>query len=193
MTTDTVRTAWQASATDARLPDLAELRQGADKFHRQIHRRNLIEYVACVFVVFGFTAVAIFVPSLMVRIGSVLIMLAAIFVAWQLHRRASAVTPPDGGAEPILVHQRAQLVRQRDALAQVGRWYLLPFVPGFALILLSPVIGHGWGALLGLDRGVWIRIAINPLVFAGVWWLNLRGARQLQHAIDDLDALGREP
>ena len=189
MTTDTARHAWQSSGADAALPALAELRTGADRFHRLIRRRNAIEYAACVVVTlfFGYGALAGRIKDPIAQTGAWLIVLATVFVAWQLHSRASASQPPAAdAARPIIVHQRAQLVRQRDALASVGLWYLAPFAPGLALMVLAPVIRHGLGAL---GAGIWIGVAVNVAVFGGIWWLNHRAAKTLQCAIDDLDAL----
>lgn len=188
MTTDPLKQAWQATAQDARLPDLADLRAGADRFHRVIRRRNLIEYAASVLVVgfFGYGALSGGIKDPIAQAGAWLIVLGTIFVVWQLHKRASAIEPPAAAAaQPILVHQRAQLVRQRDALARIGLWYLAPFVPGLMLTMLAPAIRHGIGAL---GAGAWIAVAVNVAMFTGIWWLNHRGAQALQKAIDEIDA-----
>lgn len=192
MTADPLKQAWQASAQDAALPALPEIRAGVDRFHRVIRRRNLIEYAASVLVVgfFGFGALTGAIRDPIAQTGAWLIVLGTIFVAWQLHTRASAIEPPAvEGALPILIHQRAQLVRQRDALASVGLWYLAPFAPGLLLMLLAPGIRHGIGAL---GTGAWIAVAINLAMFGGIWWLNRYGARRLQKAIDEIDALTGE-
>jgi hypothetical protein len=187
MTSDTARNAWQATAQDATLPALADLRAGAARFHRIVRRRNAIEYAACVLVVgfFGYGALSGAIRDPIAQAGAWLIVLGTVFVAWQLHSRASAIAPPEG-MMPILAHQRAQLTRQRDALASVGLWYLAPFVPGLGLMILAPGIRHGLGTL---DAGAWIALAVNIAMFGGIWWLNRRAALMLQRAIDDLDAL----
>ena len=86
-----------------------------------------------------------------------------------------------------------ELDRQSDALAKVGRWYLLPFAPGLALMMLAPVVENGPQALLRFSPGAFVSIGVICLVFLGVWWLNRRAAAKLQRAIDELDALTREP
>lgn len=192
--TDPLRHAWQTSAADAPLPSLDEVRAGADRFHRIVRRRNAIEYAASALVVLIFGAMALFAPAIATRIGSALVVAGVLTAAWQLRRRASAVAPPDAeGALPILAHQRAQLVRQRDALAKIGRWYLGPLVPGMIAILFAPVFTHGPAALLAMNAGHIIGVTAFALVFGGTWWLNRRTARMLQRAIDDLDALAIEP
>ena len=183
-----LRQAWQASGSGVALPTLEDARTGADRFHRLIRRRNRIEYAACALVVVFFGYGALFgMKDAITQAGAGLVVLGVCFVAWQLHSRASAVEPPAAEtAQPILVHQRRQLARQRDALSRVGLWYLLPMLPGLALMLLAPVVRHGPGAL---GFGLGFAIAVNVAVFGGIWWLNHRIARKLQKAIDDLDAL----
>ena len=188
---DSVRQAWQASAADAALPALDTVRAGADAFYRRIRLRNAVEYAACVLVVVMFSAMAAFAPMpLTARIGAGLVVAGTLLVAWNLRRLASAIPPPEAAsAFPILVHQRAQLVRQRDALARVWLWYLLPMVPGLMLILFAPVFERGLATLLMMRAGTMIGIGINFLVFGGVWWLNHRAARMLQKTIDEIDLL----
>jgi hypothetical protein len=189
--TDSIQQAWQSSAADPQLPALADLRAGADRFHRVVRRRNLIEYAACVLVVVFFSLGAFRMHPLAAQIGAALIVIGTCVVAWQLHRRASAIAPPAAdAARTILQHQRAQLARQRDALAQVGLWYLAPLVPGMLLILFAPIFHHGPAALLHMPAGAAFAIGVNFLVFGGVWWLNRHAARRLQKMIDELDALG---
>ena len=89
---------------------------------------------------------------------------------------------------PIYDFLRAQLVRQRDALKSVFWWYMLPFIPGLAMIL----IGNGMETPAGQGPPIWVRwlaLAVMAGVFAGIWWLNQRVARKLQRHIDEIDAL----
>ena len=96
MTADPLKQAWQASAQDAALPALSEIRAGADKFHRLIRRRNLIEYAASVLVIgfFGYGALTGSIKDPIAQAGAWLIVLGTLFVVWQLHTRASAIQPP---------------------------------------------------------------------------------------------------
>jgi hypothetical protein len=190
---DPLRHAWQSTGSDTPLPSLETVRGGADRFYRMIRRRNRIEYAACVLVVVFFGIMVFRAHSPAAQLGAALIVLGTIFVGWQLHRRASAIVPPAAdAAEPILVHQRAQLVRQRDALEQVGLWYLLPLFPGLMLMMLAPAFDTGPAALLTFKAGTWFAIAVNLFVFGGIWWLNRLVARKLQKAVDEIDALMEE-
>lgn len=192
---DGIKQAWQASpAHPAPLPEIDELRRGADHFYRKIRRRNALEYGAGILVLLVFSAYALFLHSPAARLGSVMILIGNFFVAWQLHRRASALLPPDSqaGAQPILVHQRAQLARQRDALASVFTWYLLPFLPGLIVMIFAPVFDRGPAALADTGWGVATAMAVVSAMFGGIWWLNRTVARQLARKIDAIDSLLNE-
>lgn len=191
--TDPFVKAWQASVAEAPLPAMPELRAGADKFYRQVRRRNFVEYAASVVVLLCFGAYTFLLPSPIARIGAALVVLGTLYVVWQLGRRASAIAPPPGEAAlPLIVHQRAQLVRQRDALAAVGRWYLLPLIPGLAVMMLGPTLAGGPAALLHIGWKHGLSILLAVLVFAGIWWLNRRAAGMLGEKIAELDALGED-
>lgn len=189
MTEDPAKQAWQASVAIVGEPPLEEVRASADKFYRTIRRRNLVEYTACVVVIVGFAVNIVTLPHILHKIGSALVILAAIYAPWQLHRRASAVRTETSGTMPTYTHLRHQLVRQRDALKGLFWWYVLPFLPGMALVFL----GHGYDPEMNAaGPPIWMRW----LIFAGllailgfIVWLNRLGARRLQKRIDEIDAL----
>ena len=187
---ETVRERWQASVTEADLPSLDEVRAGADKFYRKVRLRNRIEYVACTIAVMCFTIYSFTLEHILQRIGSAMVVAGTLIAAWQLHRRASAVPPESGGDMPILDFTRMQLARQRDALTSIFWWYILPFLPGLAVM----VIGNGQNPATAANVPIWLRwvaLAGMAAVFGGVWWLNQRAARKLQKHIDEIDALKR--
>ena len=188
MNDDPAKQAWQASVEIADAPPLDEVRKGAVKFYRYIKWRNAAEYAACVVVVIAFGAYVFTLPHLLQKIGSALVVVATFYVAWQLHHRASAEPPEKAGTMPILAFARAQLVRQRDALRSIFWWYMLPFLPGLAMVLL----GSGQDPALAAKTpvwGRWLTLALMAGVFAGLWWLNQVAARRLQRHIDGIDAL----
>ncbi len=192
MTTDPVKQSWQSSVTDPVMPPIDQLQAGAMQFYRKIRRRNRIEYIACVFVVIVFGAYAIFLPLAMVRLGAALVVIGTLFVAWQLHYRASAIPPERAGSSSILAFQRAQFVRQRDALASIFWWYMLPLIPGVLLMLFGRLVASGPAALPHSGAPILVTSALCIVIFGGVWWLNRRAARRLQKLIDDLDAVAEK-
>jgi len=189
MTDDPAKEAWQASVEIAGAPPLEEVRKGADKFYRRIRRRNAVEYVACVVVVVAFTSYVFNLPHVLQKVGSAMIVLATFYVAWQLHRRASAEPPEKAGTMPLMAFARAQMLRQRDALRSIFWWYILPFIPGLVVM----TVGNGMDpefAAKGPPLWVrWLVFAGMGAALAGVWWLNQYGARKLQGRIDEIDAL----
>ena len=188
MTDDPAKKAWLASVEIAGAPPLEEVRKGAGKFYRYVKRRNMVEYAACVFVVVTFTWYIFTLPHVLQRVGSALIVLATLYVAWQLHRRASAVAPEQAGTMPLMLFARAQMVRQRDALRSILWWYILPFVPGMVVMISGSMLHK---AAEGTPPGMFDAVAsvVMITVFAGVWWINQYSARKLQRHIDEIDVL----
>ena len=189
MNSDPVKQAWLSSVEIGGSPPLDDVRRSADKFYRRIWWRNMIEYVACAVVVVMGTYRAFTWEHPVHKAGFVLLVAAAIYAPWQLHRRASAVSPDMALGMPIYEFLRGQLVRQRDALRSVLVWYVLPFVPGIVLIFAGN----------GLDPEIeaagppiwqrWLAIAVVLSIFGFVWWINQVVARKLQKRIDEIDAL----
>jgi len=186
---DPAKQAWQASVEIAGAPPLEEVRKGAAKFYRYVFWRNAVEYVACVVVVVVFTSYVFVLPHLLQKLGSAMVVLATFYVAWQLHRRASAEPPEKAGTMPLLLFARAQMIRQRDALRSIFWWYILPFVPGLVLAMIGNVLDPDYAAK-GAPLWVrWLIFAGMGAGLAGIWWLNQLGARKLQKHIDEIDAL----
>jgi hypothetical protein len=190
MTDDPAKQAWQASVEIAGAPPLEEVRKGANRFYRYIKWRNAVEYVACVIVVGGFGTYIFTLPHVLQKIGSMLVILAVFYVAWQLHRRASAVPPEAAGTMPLLLFARAQMVRQRDALRSIFGWYIAPFLPGLAVFMTGTLLEKRAGAGLGAIDAIGSVVLLA--VFAGVWWLNQLAARKLQRHIGEIDVLTGE-
>lgn len=184
------RTAWQAQPAAAPLPPIETLRARSDQFRKTIARRNRWEYIAGAFVIAAFSITAIIVPLTGMRIGAALVVAGAMYVMWQLHRKGSNLAEEElAGQVPILVHQRAALVRQRDAIRSVLSWYIGPFLPGIVLFFAAPILADppavGSAAFYTVVRSGVIVIGI----LAAVFWLNRRGARALQEQIDEIDAM----
>lgn len=186
--------AWQSSVEVAGVPPLDAARAGADKFYRFIKWRNRAEYAAGVVVVAAYGAYVLWLPHLLHKLGSGMILLAAFFVLWQLHRRASAVPPERAGTMPLAQFMRMQLVRQRDAMKAVLWWYIAPFVPGFVVFVMgnAGAASGNMTAVVPLRPGDWLILAFFAAVLGSIWWFNQRVARKLQAAIVEIDTLTGE-
>ena len=167
-------------------PEMLERR--ARGFERRIGRRNAIEYVAGGAGILLFGAMGARAPDTLFRIACAAIVLGVIALMWGLHRRGAA-RRLDASAAPVRDHYRAELVRQRDALASVWRWYLAPVVPGLALFFAA--IWRGVAVAAGTaaaSAAILPPVLIAVAILAGIHWLNRSAARRLSAAIAALDA-----
>ena len=193
---DPLKAVWLSQPVELTHMTATNLTAASAGFERKVRRRNLIEYVAGAIVIPIAGAGVLFGHfGWMMRAGWALAILGIAFILWQLHRRASPRRTPVGDTpESLLDFQRAELVRQRDALRGVPVWYLLPLVPSFVVMgfgrwfqdhipRLTPAEDHA--RIIG--GGV-----IIALLLVIVWLLNAWIAARLDRAIDKIDALRRE-
>ena len=189
MTNDPAKQAWLASVEIAGTPPIEDVRKGADRLYRVVKWRNRIEYVACAIAVMVFTYKLPTAPTILHTVGLALIIAAFVYMPWQLHRRASAVSPDTAGTMPIYAFLRAQLVRQRDAFRSIVGWYILPWLPGLALLFA----GNGLDPEIeAAGPPIWARwlVLFGIAAFIGFyWWIHQRAARKIQKRIDEIDVL----
>lgn len=184
---------WQSQPTEPPRIRPEELRRKMNNFERRIFWRNVREYAA------GAVVIAIFgyyewrFHALLVRLGSGLIIAGTLYVMYQLHQRASTrPAPADLGLSTCIEFHRKSLERQRDALRTVWSWYLLPFVPGLAVLVIGSIVSQ-WAAQGHLVINSFVSTGIMAAIFLAVWKLNRRAAGRLQTQIDELDALRENP
>ena len=188
MPNDDIRNLWQAhGSADAPLT-LEELRKKGAKFRTTIARRNLREYAAVALMVPYFSYFAWTARLPLMRVGNGLLAAALLYMAYQLHRRASA-SPAHGELawQSCLAFHRAQLERQRDALSGIWSWYLGPLIPGFATITIAiaiPLFHKSIAA--GLSSFLWI--VLPAIVLWQVARINKGAAAKIQRQIDELEA-----
>jgi hypothetical protein len=184
-----IKQLWSSQPTEGFVMSLEESRARSTKLQRMIRIRNLREYIAGAFVIPIFVLYIVVLPGMLTKLGSLMIILATLFVLWQLHRRGSGNAAPIGETALIhMAHYREELVRQRDALRSVGAWYLAPFVPGFSVFLIgialqAPSLQRALPFLL-------VVAGLGAVSFVGVWILNRWGASRLQKQIDALSPKG---
>ena len=181
------RELWRSQEKEHDPMTLAAIHAKARTFESRIERRNAIEYVASGVVIVCFAPILLQGPNWIMQLGAGLVMLGAVVVAWQLHRRASNESTPLAG-EALVDAYRRQLIRQRDALRTVWLWYLGPLAPGLAAMMIG-----GWfrrpPPRMTVEQSHVAQLATDAfiiLVFLGVFLLNLWGARRLQKRIDEL-------
>jgi hypothetical protein len=181
---------WQTQPTENIAMSLEEIRRRAGKFQSRIWLRNAREYAGVVVVAIVFGLYMKWFPNPTMRAGSVMIIAGALYVAYQLRRRASSATAPAAAEfEQCLGFHRHELERQRDALESIWSWYLGPFAPGLVVFIAGTTIT----APIGPIRYRVLMAAVSFAVIGVAFWLvaqmNLRAARKLQTQIDRLRAL----
>lgn len=169
-----------------------DLRQHATRFQSKIRTRNRIEYAAAALVIGVFAWMVAIIPEPMVRAGAGLIILGTLYVCWKLHTLAGAsATAQLDHAASLADFHRAELLRQRTALAAVWKWYLAPFVPGMLVfvgaVAFTPELDMPLLARLTLFAGSAAPIAA---IFGLIAWLNARAVKALDKEIAALDAAG---
>jgi hypothetical protein len=190
---DEVTAMWQQQALEPVVFTVEELRRAAAKFSRKILWRNLREYAAAAVVVVWMGFYFVRMHSVLERLGCALCVAGIAFVMWRLYRGGAAGSAAEVMDANCLDFYRAELVRQRDLLKNVWRWYLSPMIPGMVVFLLGtlraaleqPGAQERWGKIVA---GFGVTAAGCAAVFVAVGWLNARAARKLQRKIDELDA-----
>ena len=184
---DDMRNLWQAQGSGAAPLTLEELRAKAVKFNTRIARRNLREYAAVVVVVLWYGYGVWRAPALLMRVGDALVVAGAIYLAFELHRRAAASRTPGALAwQSCVDFHRAELVRQRDALSSVWKWYIGPLVPGLA-VLLAPGCVTAFRHSVPTGLLSLTPVGVVALVLWLVVWVNKKAASKLQRQIDALE------
>ena len=123
-------------------------------------------------------------PNLMARVGCALVMAGALFIIYRLRTRAvPGSIPLDAPRAHAVAAYRRELEVQGDLLRTVTFWYLLPLLPGLAVITLGQAL-----ALAQTARA--LPVLVFFLLFGFLTrQLNQRGARKLQDKIDGLVTL----
>jgi hypothetical protein len=117
-----------------------------------------------------------------------LLIAGTLFIMYYLRFRAGArQVPSDADARGVLRFHRAELVRQRDILRDVHRWYLLPFLPGILVGMVSKW-GSGASTLLTLA----MMFASLCVMFYLIWRLNLWAATWLDGQVKQADVLNEQ-
>jgi hypothetical protein len=188
---DPLQSIWKNQSQEEFTMSLADIHARADNFQVRVRQRNWIEYAAAVLVIGVFVWMALLIPAPVVKAGALLIALGAAYVCWRLNEVGRAASKAErDAAQNLTAFHRAELVRQRDALKTVWRWYLAPFVPGVLVFLAGVSFAPELEAPLAAKIVTFVTgLAFQAAVFAAVWWLNAMGVKRLEKEIAALDAV----
>jgi hypothetical protein len=161
---------------------LEEIQRRARRFENRIDRRNLREYIGGAIGIAAYTFYIFKFHSLVVRAGSVLVIAGVLYILFHLYKRASpGQLPTDLAFTASLEFHRRELVRQRDLLRSVWRWYIGPIVPGLA-VFSAGIMPHSVVAMVFC----W---SFFLFAFGLIIWLNHHAAVRLDRKIAELDNL----
>ena len=179
---DDLRSLWRSQADDLPGLSLDIVHTRSRMLERRVHLRNVGEYAAALVVV-AFVLPRIWTaPNGVLAAGSAVLLAGIAYVTYRIHAFGSARTPPsDLAVRSCIEFHRTELERQRDLLQNIWTWYLLPFWPGMALILVGATLERPdmWPFALGAAF-------LAVLMAFQIASVNKRSARTLQEMIDRL-------
>src|ERR1019366_7384035 len=179
---DDIRNVWQNQPVENAPMPLEEIQRRARRFENRIDHRNLREYIGGAIGIAAYTFYIFKFHSLVVRAGSVLVIAGVLYILFHLYKRASpGQLPTDLAFTASLEFHRRELVRQRDLLRSVWRWYIAPIVPGL-IVFSAGILPHRVAGMVG-------SVLVFLAFFGFVVWLNQRAAVRLDRQIAEIESL----
>jgi hypothetical protein len=188
MTFDDLPSAWQQENEQSLSPEdreatVARVCRSVERIGGTILRRDLVETIAAVFVIFWFGRMVIFIDSLVARIGAGFVVLWALFIIWKLHRTRTIQQPAplDVPVREFCRIELDRMDRQIKLLRSVLWWYIAPAMLGANVVFVG-MAGFGLASLV---------YGITTLLLAwGIYALNMRAvAKDLGPARKELASL----
>ena len=179
---NSVHRIWEDQPRERQQIPLEEIHTKAQRFETRTQRRKTIGTAMFILLVISNT-VEVLLPgqNIMERTGDSLTLSALFYIAYEYRKHASFAWRPERlGLTNCIEFYRARLIHERDLARQSGR-YLLPFVPGVGLSVLSGLLDEAVPA----SRLI-LFAALGVVLFLGVAWWNAHTARKLQEEIDVL-------
>jgi hypothetical protein len=172
---------WEEQPREAQRISLDEIHAKAHRFETRTRRWRTVGSGVIVVAVIANIVEALWPgQNIMERAGDLLTVAAFFYIAYEYWTHGRFAWRPEGlGLTDCVEFYRAHLIHERNLARQSSR-YLLPFVPGVTLSLLS-------GVLEGVPTSrLIVFAALGVALFLGVAWWNARTARKLQKEIDAL-------
>lgn len=168
-------------------PTLDRIRHRADRLDLVARRRNRRECAAggaAAVVLAAAGAIQLIAttgPADLLRAVGFLWLVGAMLVSAVVVRRHGGRDRTGDLTQDSLGYLRSRLRHERDLLRAAWRWYVLPTVPGFAMVYGSEALRPepAWG-FAGIAGGLTLAALLVVVV------LNLHAARGLEHQLSDL-------
>lgn len=169
MNDDELKNLWQQQAL--RNPGLSAVQlisameSKTTQLRRDLRARDLRELVACAFIIIVFGYYFFNERAPVARLGWLIVVGSAIFIAWKLvhTRRTTPPAPPGATVVESLQAELNSVRAQSRLLGSVLWWYLLP--PGIGLLVAT------WGMRINLHAKIPMTLVYIG-VYALVYWVN---------------------
>jgi hypothetical protein len=187
---DEIRALWKEAPSPSIRPSVAAFRRKQRWLTLRVRVRNALEYGAALLVIAGCVAGIADAPTGGVKLACLVMIAAAVVVVKKLHRDGSPLPAPpaDATSEATIAHHRASLVRQRDLLREVPRWYLAPL--GGAILFFYVVVSieaAQTAPLLTILQHLWKPLAGTAALYLMIAHANRVAARRLDDQVRTLD------
>ncbi len=191
MTFDDLSQSWQRANGGSVSPEVREqlvasVCRKVERLGATILRRDIIETIAAVAVVFCFSLTIISVESYAAKVGAAIVVVGACYVVYKLHRTRTIRAPshPDASVREFCKTEMERADRQIHLLRTVLWWYISPFVIGANLVFAG---ANGFGLAS-------VAYCVCTLLLS--WWiysLNQKAvAKSLVPVRDELSELFRQ-
>lgn len=168
---------WRQQPRQEQAIPVEEVRRRATEFDAKVERWKLVGAVTVALLIVKNIWEVWVDTDMLERAGDALMVLALVFIVYRFWRHSRLERVPSTlGRMNCIEHYRARLLRERE-LSHDAWAYVLPFVPGFGVIILAR-------AFQGRPSSqVAISIALAIIMFAVVLWVIARGRRAIEREI----------
>ena len=162
------------------------VKSAAREFEGKIKRRNLLEWLACGFVIVFFFWKVLSEDHILVQLGSAGVVLSAFFIGGYLFRKGRTQKPTNSALSTtqFLDAHCQDLENQEKLLRSVPIWYLGPFAVSIAVIQIGKILEAIATGESILPPIIGICIVMAVLIAVGI--LNLHAASKLRKRIDNI-------
>jgi hypothetical protein len=181
---DDLRDLWRDLDKNSVPLSLEDVRKEAMKLQKTLRRRSLLGGGSALLVIAGFSFTFFAFPNVPQRIGSALIVLAAVYVIIQVRMRRGTDIPAAGTTKSVQF-LRLEFERQRDFHQGIWFWSRsMILLVGLVIFFVGFAAAYPAWALF-----IWLELAAALFLAGLAVPLNLRSARRYQRKIDALNAL----
>lgn len=186
MKEDELKDIWQAAnlrnqTINFHAINLKEMNNRIKKFENKIRKRNNVEIGAAIFSIVVFGVFAYIKPTLMAKMGAILIICYCLSVIYWLRKTENKQPNFDlmKNMKDQLMEYQNYVKEERKLLKTVLYWYLLPMLPGLILFLIGS--GANWWS-------VTIYFVVVIFMFGLIYYLNQRAVKdRIDPLLADID------